>query len=238
MLGWLSEWLRDIIAVILLAVFVELLLPNKAMQRYARLVVGLFILLTIMSPILRLLQGDLDTKLQEGIELWDKNEVTRDIRMPSLDDIQKSAEELKGRQSRAAAELTEQKVEGAMLQELNSRAAGRVSTVEVELGWEEQQGGTAAYIAAVVVTLDAESAAAADTSSQDEVNVEPVEPVEPVSIDEAVSMDQDEGEQTPAAQPAWAPAQEEQALEIKRVLMEGWSVSPGRVQVRQAAAPS
>ncbi|MGO4372914.1 hypothetical protein AB4Z21_19555 [Paenibacillus sp. MCAF20] len=30
MVAWLSDWLRDIIAVILIAVFVELLLPNKA----------------------------------------------------------------------------------------------------------------------------------------------------------------------------------------------------------------
>ena len=70
MIAWLSDWLRDIIAVILLAVFVELLLPNQAMQRYARLVVGLFILLTILSPILKLIQSDIGAKLDEGMEKW------------------------------------------------------------------------------------------------------------------------------------------------------------------------
>ena len=68
MVAWLSDWLRDIIAVILLAGLVELLLPSKAMQRYARLVVGLFILLTILSPILSLIQGDISSKLNEGME--------------------------------------------------------------------------------------------------------------------------------------------------------------------------
>ncbi|GGH25178.1 stage III sporulation protein AF [Paenibacillus segetis] len=51
---WISEWLKEIIFVVLIAVFIELLLPNKSMERYVKFVVSLLILLTILSPIIRL----------------------------------------------------------------------------------------------------------------------------------------------------------------------------------------
>ncbi|WP_042162701.1 stage III sporulation protein AF [Paenibacillus gorillae] len=80
MVTWLGDWLRDIIAVIMLAVFMELLLPNKAMQRYARLVIGLLILLTILSPILRLLQGDFSARLSDSVRQWEAGSGTQDIK--------------------------------------------------------------------------------------------------------------------------------------------------------------
>lgn len=57
-MSWLGDWLREIILVVLLASFVELLLPSKSMERYARLVLSLLILLTMLSPIVSLLKGD------------------------------------------------------------------------------------------------------------------------------------------------------------------------------------
>ena len=55
---WLGGWLREIILVVLLASFVEMLLPSKSMERYARLVLSLLVLLTMLSPIVSFLKGD------------------------------------------------------------------------------------------------------------------------------------------------------------------------------------
>lgn len=54
MIDWLTNWLKEIILIVLLASFVDLLLPNSNMQKYARLILGLLIILTIISPIFEL----------------------------------------------------------------------------------------------------------------------------------------------------------------------------------------
>lgn len=54
MIDWISEWIKNIVFVILLATFVDLLLPNTSMQKYARIVLGMLIVLIIITPILEL----------------------------------------------------------------------------------------------------------------------------------------------------------------------------------------
>lgn len=58
MTAWLSGWLRDIVLIILLATFVDLLIPNNSLQRYVKVVVSLIILLTILSPVISFLKED------------------------------------------------------------------------------------------------------------------------------------------------------------------------------------
>ena len=43
MIEALGVWLRQVVAAVLLAALIDLLLPNRTMQRYVRLVAGLFI---------------------------------------------------------------------------------------------------------------------------------------------------------------------------------------------------
>ncbi len=52
MMEWVREWLRNIIVIVLLATFADLLLPNSEMQKYAKMVLGLLVIITIISPIL------------------------------------------------------------------------------------------------------------------------------------------------------------------------------------------
>lgn len=55
-MDWLGGWLKAIIMVIMLATFVDLLLPSSKMQRYVKTVVSLFVLLTLLSPVMQLFQ--------------------------------------------------------------------------------------------------------------------------------------------------------------------------------------
>ena len=48
----LSEWIRQIILVLLLTGVVELALPRGSMRRYVQVVLGLFVLLAIIRPVL------------------------------------------------------------------------------------------------------------------------------------------------------------------------------------------
>ncbi len=51
----MAEMIRTLLVIIILASFLELLLPSGAMRPYVRLAIGLFVLVAILNPALRLL---------------------------------------------------------------------------------------------------------------------------------------------------------------------------------------
>lgn len=54
----LGAWLKQIIMIVLLAVFTDLLLPTKATQKYVRTVLGLAIIAAMLQPIVPLMKKD------------------------------------------------------------------------------------------------------------------------------------------------------------------------------------
>lgn len=46
-----GEWLKQIILIVLFAVMADLLLPNKDMQKYVRMVLGLAVVATMLQPL-------------------------------------------------------------------------------------------------------------------------------------------------------------------------------------------
>lgn len=61
---------RNIVFILLIAVFLEMLLPLKEMRRFLEVVVGLFVLITVLNPIVSLIHQEphLKMQLQEGNE--------------------------------------------------------------------------------------------------------------------------------------------------------------------------
>ena len=59
MIDIFTTWVKHIIFVVLFASFLELLLPNSSMQRFVRVIMGLFIMLAILNPIIDVLQNHL-----------------------------------------------------------------------------------------------------------------------------------------------------------------------------------
>jgi stage III sporulation protein AF len=57
---FLTEWISNIILLILLATILELLLPNSSLQRYVKMVVGLLLLVVILNPLLSIFSKDAD----------------------------------------------------------------------------------------------------------------------------------------------------------------------------------
>ena len=51
----LGEWLKQLVIIVLLAAFADLLLPTRAMEKYVRMVMGLAIVAAMLQPIVPLL---------------------------------------------------------------------------------------------------------------------------------------------------------------------------------------
>ncbi|ACB85282.1 stage III sporulation protein AF [Natranaerobius thermophilus] len=58
MLSTVNELITTIVVVIVLATFLELLLPQGQLQRYVRLVIGLLIVLIILNPIVSIIESE------------------------------------------------------------------------------------------------------------------------------------------------------------------------------------
>ncbi|SMC58984.1 stage III sporulation protein AF [Sporomusa malonica] len=56
MIDSITVWVKSIIFVVLFASFLELLLPNNSMQRFIRVIMGLFIMLAILNPIISVIE--------------------------------------------------------------------------------------------------------------------------------------------------------------------------------------
>jgi stage III sporulation protein AF len=62
-IDYLTSWISNIILFVLLAVVLELLLPNSALQRYVKMVIGLLLIVIILSPLLKFVTEDFENLL-------------------------------------------------------------------------------------------------------------------------------------------------------------------------------
>ncbi len=131
---------RNIAIVILLASFLELLLPNNSMRRFVQLVMGLFVLMAVLGPVVKLLDRPLSFEipawsetgagsdqelaqvLQQGQSLKDKS------KQAAMDGLKQALEQ----QAKALA-LTVQGVKEVSLQ-ANLKQSGEVESLEVYVG--------------------------------------------------------------------------------------------------------
>ncbi|RYL92345.1 stage III sporulation protein AF [Sporolactobacillus sp. THM7-4] len=57
-MNYLSEWVSQLVLIVLFAVILELLLPANGFQKYVKFVIGLVLIVALMDPIIRLFQID------------------------------------------------------------------------------------------------------------------------------------------------------------------------------------
>ena len=57
MVEWLTSWAQGIIVAVIIATIIEMILPNGACKKYVKVVIGLYILFTIISPMITKFNG-------------------------------------------------------------------------------------------------------------------------------------------------------------------------------------
>lgn len=239
MLAWLGEWLQSIVVVVLLAIVVELVLPNSKMLRYSRLVVGLILLLTMLSPILQIFQVDFQDKLNSSFSLWEKQMKNEQSGMPSLERITEEGNQLRQQREKAALDVTRASLEQAMLQELKGSVAANINEVAVQLGWSKAANQQQLpFIDSVTVTI---------ASPQEQLQSGEVEGIASIDIEEvsipAISIEEDEGqagEESEAAERSghYEPGEQQdeqfnrQAQEVAAVIAAKWNVKANHIFVQ------
>ncbi|MDC3415489.1 stage III sporulation protein AF [Aquibacillus salsiterrae] len=64
-MGFLIDWVTQIILFLLLAMIIDLLLPNSSMKKYINMVVGLLLILIFLQPLFQLFQIDVQEIVSE-----------------------------------------------------------------------------------------------------------------------------------------------------------------------------
>lgn len=73
-INFISTWAQGIIVSVIIATIIEMILPESNNSKYIKTVIGIFILFTIISPIIAKIKGgNTDTNLEDYIEVSSGN---------------------------------------------------------------------------------------------------------------------------------------------------------------------
>lgn len=235
-MSWLGDWLREIILVVLLASFVELLLPSKSMERYARLVLSLLILLTMLSPIVSLLKGDAASELSIAMGRQEKEGglfTGGGDGGTSLEQILADGQKLaQGRQEQSlklAAEEVASQMKERIIQETGKRGVN--VTVTLGMGKSSSTGNEdMPVISSVRVSMPSTSASPSGTSgnlstaTSAPIVITPVTPVE-------VNIGADEESRAASGNVPEHNTTSREAEAIVKLLVQQWDLDPQVIQV-------
>ncbi|WP_340024608.1 stage III sporulation protein AF [Paenibacillus sp. FSL K6-1096] len=260
-MAWLGNWLHELILVVLMAAFVEMLLPSKSMERYARLVLSLLILLAMLSPLISLLKGDASRELSAAVRQqeksgWDAGGKGKGGE--SLDQILADGRRLAAGAREQSLKLAAEEIAGQMRDQIAGSTGVKGVKVTVALGMgknpEAPLGEEVPQISSVTVSLPAQesgsggSAAGAAAGTGTEGSAIHIEPVKPVQVSlEGSGGDASAPEASPGnaeSVPAGANSRggetqqtaeaEAEAGSIIRLLEQNWNLDPGQIKVQSA----
>lgn len=227
---WLTGWLKSIILVILLATFVELLLPNQSMQRYVKTVMSLFLLLTLLQPVLSLFEkyGGVEQLLEDA--LFQSGNGGAAQTMESMPAIRQQAEALKKTQQTQARSLAETQAAGLMKSRIEQTLGVQVRSIHVTTGTDEA-GQT--VLTGVKIAVDPEPAAKPlrpgikGSDAKPGAGVEEVRPVQPVTIQ--IGGEEPPGKPAGAAETQRTPELTRKKTQIQLLLERDWQLTSDQI---------
>ncbi|WP_438491311.1 stage III sporulation protein AF [Paenibacillus sp. IHBB 3054] len=244
---WLGGWLRELILVVLMAAFVEMLLPSKSMERYARLVLSLLVLLTMLSPIVSFLKGDAAAELSVAMVQQEKHGGLLSGAGDGADSLEKILAD--GRMLAAGAKeqslkLAAEEVAGQMRDQIagSTGVGGAKVTVTLGMGKAPGEGGgeDVPLISSVTVSLPAATGAveAGGTGAEPDNGAgtaEPIiiQPVEPVQV----SLGGGEGEAAEVGTEAGASVEDSSSANtdeemIIKLLEQNWNLDRDAIHIQ------
>ncbi|WP_135549800.1 stage III sporulation protein AF [Paenibacillus cymbidii] len=226
-MAWLNDWLKQLIAIVLIAGFVDLLLPSQAMQRYAKAVIGLFLLLALLSPVLQLLRSEWSVgKLTAAVDML-QDDTGGQLALKPLDDIMKEAETLQAGQRQQAQRIVETRLASSIAERMEQDGFGQPAGVTVKTSVDK--GGKLA-IDTIAVTMPPAGAASA-TTSPEPTGAGVMKPVKPVVVDIRPGR-----AAVPAtAQEATNAEDKAEAQRLRTAIAKAWSVKAERVSISYEA---
>ncbi|WP_340673809.1 stage III sporulation protein AF [Brevibacillus agri] len=170
---WLTLWLKKIILLVLLAAFLDLILPNTTLQRYVKMVMGLILLLTIISPVFSLFslsQDDLALRLDR---------YQQELNKPASVEWKKMTDKLLGQQNEQMTAYVQAQVAAAVKAKIKADYGVEVADVAVVIEQKQQGEPTLSRMELVIGEVDS---APDQNGSQQVQPIKPITPIAPVEV--------------------------------------------------------
>jgi stage III sporulation protein AF len=121
---WLKQWIANVVALIFLATLLEMLMPRGNMQRFARVVMGMLVILAVLQPVFSL--------LAKGMQL---DGLAAAVSGPTLDmdSILAQAQRVRGTNDALALERTRAQLEQQIVARLSQLAGVAAVSCRAEL---------------------------------------------------------------------------------------------------------
>lgn len=88
---YLSEWVFNIIIFLIIAMIVDMLLPESSMKKYTKLATGLLLMAIVLTPVLKLISSDFEKVLASFTANIDvKDQTTKNLLKTKKKEIQAS----------------------------------------------------------------------------------------------------------------------------------------------------
>lgn len=171
-LEWLGNWLKQIIILIIIATLIDLILPNRSMERYVKLVMGLLMIMAILTPILQLI-GKENILTNWGVEFWNKTvkEEARYKQYPSMKEIEAASQSVKQQQEAFVQQQVARQIEHMVTEQVESRFSMKVHHCDVKL--KEEAGEV--KLEKVRLILSKELNEAKESDDKEIIAIRPIE---------------------------------------------------------------
>lgn len=165
----LRELVRNVALIILIASFIDLFLPGKNMERYLKLIIGLFVVVSVLNPIMAFLGKS------QAVEITAWQYQPADER--ELESIFRQGEEIAKVTRDAAWEEYKKRVERQIVSLV--KLVPRVKEVQVDVRFENRDKAYYGSIRRVVMVAAVEAKETAGVSNKNTgMQIAPVENVE------------------------------------------------------------
>jgi len=175
----LINWVTQIILFILLATIIDLLIPQTAMKKYIKLVVGLILILILLQPVFYLFQIDIETAVTEAYQEVQEETETHDS-VENLIDLEKS--EIQTAQH--AYILEEMAVQLESLAEEPLREEFEVEITDMQFQFSDEEELTFEELEEITVYVKETDSEEGSINTVDEVVIDTEQPVESKASEE------------------------------------------------------
>ncbi|MDM5222033.1 stage III sporulation protein AF [Peribacillus sp. NJ11] len=134
-MSFLAGWVSNIIIFVLLATVIDMLLPNSALQKYAKMVIGLLLIAIIITPILGLFNKDFDEILSAATSEFE-DQKKKDL--GNLTEMKKK--EIQAAQGAYILEQMAVQLQTEVEEELMADYNMKISSIDVGVKNEEKPG--------------------------------------------------------------------------------------------------
>ena len=253
MMEALTGWLTQIILVVLLATFIDLMLPNRTMQRYVKLVVSLFILMTILSPVLQLFGANANVRmLAATVEGWSVGGTAAPgpggaagpsggASLPALGEVLSEGEAIARERNERSLEMLGKRVEGMVVEHVRTKfeaEATAEATMTLDADGLPALRGIRIRVGATLAAAEAEESPApaiaegsGEAAGGEGLRIEPVvvEPIDPIVV-EPIGIGESQADAAEAST-APSPVSAAKRKEIARSVAEAWGIPASTVAV-------